>query len=186
MQILISSSDAKCRVNHRIIVWHGSPKWQLDLSVECQTAQREAKSIAFTKDCQLLYADAEEPNTEVNFKLNLKHTHGPLGRPDCRNTTENKDMPAISLYITLLATKSTEWCFAMCFNSSMCFSCIPVPFILDTNNGGKRRKPPCLCWLFIGQKKWQELSIRYCHSKDKVFALGRCSCCLQYSLYCCL
>lgn len=47
---------------------------------EWQTGQREEKSITFTKDCQPLDADAEEMNNEVqvNFKLNLKHIHGPL------------------------------------------------------------------------------------------------------------
>lgn len=112
--------------------------------MECQTAQREEESIAFIKGCHLLYADAEELNTEVNFKLNLKYTHGPLWRPDCRNTNGNKNMPAISLYITLFATGSTEWCFAMCFNSSMCFFCIPMPFILDTNKWKKEEKTPLL------------------------------------------
>lgn len=51
MQILVSSSDVKCRITHRIIVWHESPNSDLNDSLvylwrgECQTAQREEKTL---------------------------------------------------------------------------------------------------------------------------------------------
>lgn len=126
--------------------------------------------MTFTKDCQPLYADAKELNNEVqvNFKLNLKHI-----QVHCEGQIVGTQMGMRIcqqyLCITLFATGSIQGCFGMCFNSSMCFFSIPMPFILEIQlNGRKRKKNPCLCWLYTGQKKWQELSMGCCHSKDKM------------------
>lgn len=79
MQNLVSSSAAKCVTNNRIIVWHKSPKSDLNDSLVCLGSVRQLKGRRKALlSPKLLCADAEELKSAVNFKLNLKHTHGPL------------------------------------------------------------------------------------------------------------
>lgn len=76
-------------------------------------------------------------------------------------------MPAVSLYY-LFATGSIESCFEMYFNSSMCFFSIPMPFIPEIQINGRKRKKPLAYVGYTQDKKWQEISMGCCHSKDKM------------------